>query len=365
MLSKKSLALTTALSAVGMLTAHAAVAAEKPKLKISGYQETYFGVADVNTGTTSSGTPTYKGGIVDGAATLLQYGEIRFLATGVTDSGMKWGVYFESTQDDASGTGNKAKGGSDEANLFLQGSWGKLEIGGQDGASDVMQVSAFKFDLLDKEILPAFVKNTGDALKGFDTDDIIDSSDDSKFTYYSPRVSGFQAGVSYAPSIGTIGSVPTGSTSGEIESGVSYQGKSGSTKFEVAANYSQIGKSATGKTKDGYKVGGTVGFGAISVGAGYTKNNNWRADNSDQNAWSVGANYNGGKWEVSLIYLDSQLSLDAGGDDKYHQTELQGAYNLGGGLTAAVGLYSFKMDARTSTNDDKGTAAIGKINAKF
>ena len=67
----KSLAYSTALCAVGMLAANAAVAAEKPKLKISGYQETYMGVADVTSGTTSSGTPTYTGGIVDGAAAVV------------------------------------------------------------------------------------------------------------------------------------------------------------------------------------------------------------------------------------------------------------------------------------------------------
>ncbi len=362
----KSLAYSTALCAVGMLAANAAVAAEKPKLKISGYQETYMGAGSVTTGTTSSGTPTYTGGIVDGAFTLLQYGEIRFTATGTTDQGMKWGVYFESTQDDASGTGKKAKGGSDEANLFLQGSWGKMEIGGQDGASDKMRESAKNLDLVGSNVLAAFVQNTGDKLRGSDFDNNQESSDDSKFTYYTPRVSGFQGGVSYIPSMGTKGSKPSGSTTGGEEAGLTYKGKAGSTKFTAALVYGNNGKSATGKTLDGWEFGGTVGFGAITLAAGYSDNNNWRVDASDQKAWSVGANYNGGKWEVSLVHLHSKLSRDAGGaDDKYNQTELQGAYNLGGGLTAALGLYHFKMDARTSTNDNKGNAAIAKINAKF
>ncbi len=363
---KKALAITTALSAVGMLAANAAQAAEKPKLKISGYQETYFGVADTTTGTTSSGTPTYTGGISNGAATLLQYGEIRFLATGTTDAGMKWGVYFESAQDDASGTGKKAKGGSDEANLILEGSWGKFQIGGQDGASDETQVAGMDLDLLGSNILAAYVRDTGDSLRGAaDNTNIVDSSDDSKITYYTPRVSGFQGGISYIPSLGAVGSNPGGSTSGGIESGIGYKGKVGSAKLDAAANYSQIGKSVTGRTIDGYAVGANVGFGAISVAAGYTKNNNWRSDRSDQNAWDFGLNYNGGKWEVSLIHLESKLNFDVGGDDKYHMSSVQGAYNLGGGLTAALGLYTFKMDAKTASHDDKGTAAIAKINAKF
>ncbi len=275
----KSLAYSTALCAVGLLAANAAVAAEKPKLKISGYQETYFGVADTTTGTSSSGTPTYTSGITNGAATLLQYGEIRFLATGVTDTGMKWGVYFESTQDDASGTGKKAKGGSDEANVYMEGSWGKMEIGGQDGASDKLQVAATDLDLLGSNILAAYVRDTGDSLKGqADNTNVVDSSDDSKFTYYTPRISGIQAGVSYVPSLGTKGSVPNGSTSGAIESGVVYKGKAGSTTFQLGGVYSQIGESNTKKTIDGYALGAHVGFGAITLAAGYTHNNNWRAD---------------------------------------------------------------------------------------
>jgi hypothetical protein len=363
---KKSLAVTTALSAVALLAANAAVAAEKPKLKIYGYQETYFGVADVNSGTTADGTPTYVGAIQDGGFNILQYGEIRFKASGMTDQGMKWGVYFESAMDDASGSGKKAKGGADEANLWLQGSWGKMEIGGQDGATDKMQVSANDLDLLGSNILGAYVDNRGDSLRGTDQTNVTDSSDDTKLTYYTPRISGFQAGVSYIPTMGSKGSVASGSSSGGMESAIAYAGKAGSTKFKVAAVYSSVGKSSASKTIDGYGVGAHVGFGAITLAAGYSHNNNWRNSASSQHAWDLGANYNGGKWEVSLVHWEGSLKRDSGGaKDKYKQTTLQGAYNLGGGLTAGVGLYLFDLNARTTANNNDGSAVIGKIRAKF
>lgn len=362
---KQTLVMSTALCAVSMLAANGVSAAEKPKLSISGYQETFIGLADgVRAGSSSAGTPTYSGGAKEGQFQIMQYGEIRFKASGKTDSGMKWGVYFEDVMND-SDTGGK-KDSTDEANVWMSGSWGKLEIGGQDGAADKMRVTGTEVDLLGANVLGVFVDNEGSSLRGADVDNVLDSADDSKITYYTPRVSGFQAGVSWTPGAGTKGTVPGGEKEGAIEAAVSFKGKTDSAKYELVAAYADNGDNENAKQK-GWLVGGQVTMSGVTVAAGYSKNDNWRAAASEQKAWTIGASYATGPWEVSFWHLDSKLELDAGGrDDEYTQNTLQAAYNLGGGLTVAAGLYLFDLqDSAGTASDNDGTALIAKINAKF
>ena len=133
---KNALIASSAIVAVGGLGLATADAAKKPKLKISGYYEMFAGIADGDrSGNTVDGTPTYQGDGFneEGNFAIVHYGEIRFKASGKTDSGMKWGVYFEDVQDDSDADGGGEKLSTDETNLWLSGSWGKLVLGGQGG----------------------------------------------------------------------------------------------------------------------------------------------------------------------------------------------------------------------------------------
>ncbi|HEX9771613.1 MAG TPA: hypothetical protein VGA50_20765, partial [Kiloniellales bacterium] len=58
---RKSLVMSTALTAVGALAAGQAWAAEKPKLSISGYYDIFMGISDQDdTGANVTGTPTFR-----------------------------------------------------------------------------------------------------------------------------------------------------------------------------------------------------------------------------------------------------------------------------------------------------------------
>ena len=58
---KKALIASTAICAVGAIAATTADAADKPKLKISGYVNTYMGFGDQNASQGTTGTPTFGG----------------------------------------------------------------------------------------------------------------------------------------------------------------------------------------------------------------------------------------------------------------------------------------------------------------
>jgi len=239
---KKALVATTAVCAVGGLTIATAEAASKPKLGISGYYELFMGAADTDRSgsstvpaVTSSGTPTY-GGVGDGTFNIIHYGEIRFRARGQTDAGMKWEVYFEDVKNDADIDGKKAS--TDEANIALSGSWGKLELGGQDGATDRVYYGAEKLMHHSPGMIDAFANTSGLADEKMSSHD---TSDDSKITYWTPKISGFQAGYSYVPNIGAAGSVGVGASSEPGHEGsIGWTGKVGPGAASTASRTPRV-----------------------------------------------------------------------------------------------------------------------------
>ncbi len=363
---KKSLVLTTALSAVAALAATSAIAAEKPKLKISGYQETFFAMnLDRTPGQTGTGTPAYGNG-GDGSLTILQYGEIRFTATGTTDSGMKWGVRFEDVQNDRDITGKKSS--TDEAHMWVQGSWGRLEIGGQDGAADRVRESTKNDVTIDQRFAAVVADTRGRRLRGAeDYGSINDSSDDTKLTYWTPRVSGFQGAYSYVPSAGARGSV--GTNDGSFHEGsVSYRTKVGGGKLRVALRGTiQDAAAPDGSDVEAWSVGASYAIKGFKVSTEYLDKGEQRAGTAgdEGSAWDIGVSYSQGPWKVGIAYYDAMHEVSGASDDEYKQILIHGAYNLGGGLAISAGIISFDNDDSTAANSTDGEVAVVKLLATF
>lgn len=160
--------------------------------------------------------------------------EIHITATAKADNGLVYGMYVEIEADPNNNftTNGTVNGGAvtgtllgvsthattptDEANLFLQGTWGRFEAGDQDGAGDQL------FFGPPRDYGPAWGSNsgadsavmqramsglgvrvgtgvaTGAPLYSFNIQ-ALDSSDATKITYLTPVIAGFRAGVSFAP----------------------------------------------------------------------------------------------------------------------------------------------------------------------
>ncbi|MDH3580356.1 MAG: porin [Hyphomicrobiales bacterium] len=389
---KKALVATSAICGVATLAVGSADAASKPKLGISGYYEVFAGwAAGDRTGSTVDGTPVYQGDSsqTEGKFNIVHYGEIRFKASGKTDGGMKWGVYFEDVQDDfdadcagdgSCGTGAE-KQSTDEANIWFSGSWGKVEIGGQDGPADRLYRGAEKLAHMNPALLDLFADTQSiEGGRGFAREKmgINDTSDATKITYYTPRISGFQAGYSWVPEIDSKGSV-AGSDAGDDsdsahEFGIDYRGKVGPGRLRATWSGSvQPGDTAddTGQLDDSsfaWRAGVTYSQGPWSIAAGYKDNGNERRydQTGDETGWDVGVAYNGGRWEVALIHIQLEAE-DNDGDLDWDHTMLTGAYNFEGGLTGLVSLHLFDLDDPLDTENggNDGTAIIVGINAKF
>ncbi len=376
---KKTLIATTAIVAVGGLTMATADAASKPKLKISGYYEILFGIGDGDrTGTSNAGTPTW-GGTSEGTFAIVHYGEIRFKVSGKTDSGMKWGVYFEDVQNDRDISGKKKS--TDETNIWMSGSWGKLELGGQDGPGDKVYAGAEKLAHVSPGNIDVYANTFGadTDLGGFADEkmSINDSSDDTKITYYTPRISGFQAGYSWAPN-DDKGSDPA-DTAGfaQHEGSLEWKGKVGGGKLRATWGFGYMPTKNTESSGDGtfdaefgWRAGITYGQGPWAIAAGYKdiSNEGEHGEDGDKTGWDLGLAYSGGRYEITLIY-GAQEAEDSDGDGDYYHTGVSAAYNLGGGLTVAAAVYFYDLDVNgniaTFGDDTDGTVGILSLSAKF
>ena len=79
--------------------------------------------------------------------------------------------------------------------MFFYGGFGRVELGREDGAEDVMSESAARTP----RPVPAASTATRHNLTQFETPD---TGDDAKVTYFTPRIVGFQLGASFVPDNG-------------------------------------------------------------------------------------------------------------------------------------------------------------------
>jgi outer membrane protein OmpU len=277
--------------------------------------------------------------------------EVHVRADGKADNGLLYGVQIEI---DSAGTSLNY----DEANLYVGGAWGRIEMGDQDGAADQLAVHAPSVGIGqlwgDQD---SFLQN---ALVGGDTLYALDSSDSTKVTYFTPTFAGFRAGVSYAPEQNggdsVVATEPNGGFSDWIEAGVRYSGEFSGATVALGATYSQAEGNDLTTTSGGvttvteiedfssWQLGAQVGFAGFTVGGGYvdyndavlTRNStlpNYEPDSS----WNVGVAYSAGPFGVAGGYLN----LDDESGDDYTIWSVGAVYTVAPGLAVQADYYNF------------------------
>ena len=176
---------STALVGAGMLFASAASAQEGAGFEVILGGFTEFGV-NAATGDTldNSGDTQNYGFFMDN--------EIIVRAQGITDGGIRYGSKIEIEVAGGGDAGSEGDGISiDEAGLFFSGNFGRVELGRDDGAEDLMFVGA--------EDAQAGTGGIDGDTSNLGQIQFPDMGDDVKATYFTPRFAGFQLGVSFTP----------------------------------------------------------------------------------------------------------------------------------------------------------------------
>ncbi|MEE8445938.1 MAG: porin, partial [Alphaproteobacteria bacterium] len=262
---KKGLLGTTALVGATALLAGAAGAAEAPSYKISGGTNFQFYYIDQD-------ATTFKGGTQDhGWYFGVDSSEIKFDVSGTADNGLNYGYKVE-IDTNTTGTAN-----ADENRIQLSGSWGTLQLGDEDGAEDIMNyggeslmggTGGFDGDIGDVMETTLGGITAGPTIVG-------DSGDATKVSYYSPRFSGLQVGVSLTPAelSGNDKKLDTTFENG-IGIGVNYNNSFGDVNIKVSGVYAKASavNSATTNDVGSYAIGAVVGFGPFSIGGAWADN---------------------------------------------------------------------------------------------
>ena len=178
----KFLMATSALAFAGALAVGPASAADKMSLGLGGYMEQWFGYANRDDDGAEGGWDTQSDT------------EIHFMGSLDSDMGLKYTVHVE-----LEGNQNSAKAAEiDESFVRVSGAFGQLEFGARDHAMVRMHHGTNDVGIgltsgdTQKWIPGAYLETAGHA-------GTAGGGDSVKLNYISPRVSGLQVGVSYAP----------------------------------------------------------------------------------------------------------------------------------------------------------------------
>src|ERR1017187_8845643 len=224
----KKLLMCSAAVALGLAVAHPAKA-DGIKLDLAGHFKGY--VTWVNDSLPSGAAP----GVNIRHFDILRETEIHFTGETTLDNGLTVGVHHEA-EIDAGNTNNAGNADAfltKESYAYFSGAWGRVNFGKEDGANYLLEVAApsadTNYDGLRQEINPeglnvfglgGFARGgfasgqgsgpgAGGGVRGLaNTGGKLDYADDAtgfanKITYLTPVWSGFQAGASYTPSLGT------------------------------------------------------------------------------------------------------------------------------------------------------------------
>ena len=311
--------------------------------------------------------------------------EIRMIARNNAENGLEYGVSIELL----TGAGDSA--GADEAFAFVDSeAWGRVEMGDQDDAFDRMHVAAH--DILvgragaDGDPGDFFAFGTGDAI---DSPGVDSTSDDTKITYFTPRVAGFQFGSSLTPD--------SGQTSGGNATADSDSDGDFENVFSVAANYKEkfddlaiavslggefgdsetrTGAATEGKIKT-FAVGANMalaGFGLGASFADFAEKGISAADRSlggDAGAYySLGASYRTGPWGVSLGWFESSVTNPSGSGAHTDVTilSLDAAYDVAPGWELMGSLHfadASNINATPAEVGNEGTVFVISNEFKF
>jgi predicted porin len=366
---KRLLIGSTAIVCAGMLMASGAAQAKKAqkiKLSLSGYTEAWLGYArDGNEGGTGIGDRNNFDVQVDS--------EITFKGKTTLDNGIKIGVKIEAGSDVLD---NFAV---DESMIYLSGAFGRVNLGAEDNASDLMQYGADKVGEIgyNKSGIGKWVVTpTGHAAvtrHGLD----LGTGDTLKVTYFTPRIEGLQIGISYAPEESEVErqrQKKADQDNNIVSVGVNYVKKVGGANVALAFGYMTKDKQDGNlrPNEDGWSLGAKIQVGAFTIGAAYLEENNEQVAGTDDDSfetWDIAVNYKTGKNTIGIGYLHSEApgSKTVAGDDETDLVTLEYSRSIGPGVSFKASLAQVDYDGENAatTDDNDGWVAVMGFAVKF
>jgi hypothetical protein len=306
---KKSLLATTALAALGAV-AVASPASAKFEVAVGGFMEQWFGYSD------NSNTSVPQADVMEQHSDT----EVHVFATQTLDNGLKFKATIEMEAE--------AGGGIDEQYLAVDGSFGRIIIGNEDQAARLMHYNAGSngIGMEEGDGDGAWIAGATGVLSNTNTHVAV-SSDDNNVTYFTPRINGFQVGVSYIPEQNDNDTrtvvAATGNRTNDVNRdnsyavAVNYVNSFENLNVALSAGYTDGGVNVAG-SEHAFTFGTRLGFGGFSVGFAYGEHDRDNAETATSgiqnvNNFAVNLGYKAGPAGVSIGYTRGE---DSPTDDK-------------------------------------------------
>jgi hypothetical protein len=236
----------------------------------------------------------------------------------------------------------------------------------------------------------------------------IDNNEDStRITYYTPKVSGFQGGISYAPDLysqgmtnnaisgGAVGAYGTNAYQNQVEAALGWSGSYDKWNFKatgLATTADGNGDlvdalSGTSPVNEylSLGLGGQVNYAGFTVGASYTDPGHYdelKGQGKQQDMWTLGGKYDWNQAAFAINFEDGEgynpdWAVAAGGtgvpagalkgglnavDSNYVRNYMAlgfgATYTWFPGLVSGVDLVFFNQAGPTSAGDDNGEVLL-------
>ncbi len=364
---KKQLIGTTALVGVGALVASGAVQAADPlSLTIGGTLQTVLEYDDDDDSATEPGENRQDFNIYNA-------GEIQFTASTTLDNGIGVKVRIEyEAQNQGTGATNH-----DERWVEFSGGFGQLRIGSDDNASNAMHYQAPVAVGVIGVNTPSWAVALagGNSVGSYPRTYINTAGDAEKVIWFSPRVGGFQLGLSYAPDGDTQDTSGTGSYQPQFDNDAGQQEDIFSVGVNFVESFNDIDVAVSGGYLTGnleadtalanaddvesWSAGLSIGFAGFTIGASVALTNNGLDDDGDTTTWDAGVTYATGPLTVGFTYLHAEFEDPATlGDDETDQGAFSANYNIGPGVDLWGGIKIFELEDDTNVAADENEGYI-------
>jgi len=348
---KKSLLATTALAALGAV-AVASPASAKFEVGVSGYMEQWFGYSD-NKESVNANSDMFD-----------QVSDVEFNIDfkQTLDNGLEIGgqIQVEGQQ------GSTATEQIDEQFIFINGSFGRLELGTDNGAAYRMHYGVKSMGIgIDESDASEWVAGMDRQLRATNLTTNLEN-DENKLTYFSPRINGFQIGATYIPEMDvntqtprTAGSEADANRDNAFSVGGNYVTSVADMSIKASIGYIDGGGAVPGNDR-GLTAGLNLGFGGFTASLAYGEHED-DTNTEDVNVFGFGLAYQAGPAGVSVAYIRGEDSDD---DDKQDAFEVGASYAMGPGVTARGSIYY--GERKTAAADTaNGIAVVGGLALSF
>lgn len=323
-------------------------------VELGGYAKIYTGVTEQDTAS----------GVDVRSVDILRSTEIHFNAETKLDNGTKVGAHIEGQAD---------KGDdftADETYFYSSGDWGRIDLGGRDGPTYLLQVAAPSADKdvdgVRQQITPVNFAAMGLNVGETDYDQNISGKSD-KIIYTTPLYSGLQFAASYTPELdpsrgangNSLDDDDAGATSDIWDVAVRYQTGLGDINITTGAGYTQASReTGSGDDRQAWNAGLVLGYKKFSIGATYQLDDEGSADD-DTSYLVIGMNYKIDKFTLGASYYHKDDNV--GTEIDTDRVTAGVTYSWLPGIQFRSSVSQYNVDVRNSDNFDATSFVAGTV----